>query len=46
MIRWVIFGGALTSGFAFGLGCFVGWKTTLRVVDSLGSKHGTSNNAS
>jgi len=35
VIRWVIYGGALASGLAFGAGFYVGWKTTLKVLDSV-----------
>ena len=27
--------GALASGAAFTAGCFIGWKTTLKVLDSV-----------
>lgn len=35
MIKWIITAGAVGAGVAFAAGCYVGWKTTLKVVDSL-----------
>lgn len=42
MIKWVVTVSALGAGIAFAAGCYVGWKTTLKVVDSLekGPKRG------
>ena len=44
MIKWALFAAALASGFAFGAGCFVGWKTTLKVVDSIDERRKAATN--
>ena len=38
MIKWVILAGAVGTGFAFAAGAYVGWKTTLRVIDSVNKR--------
>jgi hypothetical protein len=38
MIRWVVVTMAVCSGVAFAAGIYVGWKTTLRVCDSVERK--------
>jgi len=38
MIKWVLVGGAVVAGVAFAAGTFVGWKTTLKVIDSVKAK--------
>ena len=35
MIKWVAAAGATIAGFAFAAGAYVGWKTTLKVIDSV-----------
>jgi len=35
VIKWVVMAGAVAAGFAFAAGTYVGWKTTLKVVDSV-----------
>jgi len=35
MIKWIIVAGTMATGAAFTVGCFVGWKTTLKVLDSV-----------
>ena len=34
MIKWIAVAGATCVGFAFAAGCYVGWRTTLKVVES------------
>lgn len=38
MIKWVIIGSGLVAGVAFAAGTWVGWKTTLKVIDSVNAK--------
>lgn len=35
MIKWAIAAGAAIAGFSFAAGAYVGWKTTLKVLDSV-----------
>lgn len=34
MIKWAFWAGGIVAGFAFAAGCYVGWKTTMKVVDN------------
>jgi hypothetical protein len=38
MIKWVLIGGGMVAGVAFAAGTYVGWKTTLKVIDSVKAK--------
>lgn len=38
MIKWVFIAGGVVAGAAFAAGTYVGWKTTLRVIESVNSK--------
>jgi len=38
MIRWVLIGSGVAAGVAFAAGAYVGWKTTLKVIDSVNAK--------
>ena len=38
MIKWVLMGSGLVAGLAFAAGTYVGWKTTLKVIDSVNAK--------
>lgn len=35
IIKVILFSAAAATGFAFAAGCYVGWKTTLKVLDSV-----------
>ncbi len=35
MIKWSLLAGGVVAGVAFAAGCWVGWKTTLKVIDSV-----------
>jgi len=35
MIRWSLVAGGAIAGVAFAAGAWVGWKTTLKVIDSV-----------
>lgn len=35
MTKWLIAGAVVATGFAFTAGCWVGWKTTLSVIDAV-----------
>lgn len=35
MIKWTLVVGGLVAGVAFAAGTYVGWKTTLKVIDSV-----------
>lgn len=38
MIRWVLYASVAATGIAFAAGCYVGWKTSMKVVDSVGKR--------
>lgn len=44
MIKLVAAAGAVIAGFAFATGCYVGWKTTLKVLDSVERRKVNSGN--
>lgn len=35
MIQATLVVGSIAVGFAFAAGCYVGWKTTMKVIDSV-----------
>lgn len=35
MIKWALAAGAVVAGFAFAAGAYTGWKTTMKVLDSV-----------
>jgi hypothetical protein len=46
MIKWIVLAGAVGAGFAFAAGAYVGWKTTLKVIDSYDERRKKEANAS
>jgi hypothetical protein len=38
VIKWVVFGAPLIAGAVFAAGCWVGWKTTMKAMDSVKKK--------
>jgi hypothetical protein len=38
MIKWMVFVAPVVVGAVFAAGCWVGWKTTMRVMDSVKKK--------
>ena len=43
MIKWVVAGITIGAGFVFAAGCYVGWKTTLKAIDSVAERNGKKN---
>jgi hypothetical protein len=35
VIKWTVLAAVAATGFAFAAGAFIGWKTTLKVLDSV-----------
>jgi len=38
MIKWVFFAAPVVAGAVFAAGCWVGWKTTMKAIDSVKKK--------
>jgi hypothetical protein len=45
MIKWTVMAATVGVGFAFAAGCWVGWKTTLKVMDSVQERRKKHDNA-
>jgi len=39
VIKKIVAFGAICAGVAFAAGCYVGWKTTMIVVDDVNKRH-------
>jgi hypothetical protein len=35
MIKWIVFAAPVVMGAVFATGCWVGWKTTMKAMDSI-----------
>lgn len=43
MIKWTVIAASVAVGFAFAAGAYTGWKTTLKVMDSVQARKEKAN---